>query len=302
MHRNLLLSLLTILAALISAPGWATLRVFACEPEWAALVAELAGDQAEVFTATTAHQDVHHIQARPSLIAQVRRADLLVCTGAGLEAGWLPLLLRRGGNPRVQPGRSGYFEASDYVEMRNIPQQLDRSAGDVHPQGDPHIHLDPRNITPVADALSERLISLDPGQAGHYRERAIDFARRWQAALEHWQQLAAPLKGTPIVVHHKSWSYLNHWLGLEQIATLEPKPGIPPTSRHLSAVLAQLQQTPARAVIRAPFQDSRSSEWLHKRTGIAMLELPYTVEGNSAAVDLFGLFDSTLAILAPVAP
>jgi zinc/manganese transport system substrate-binding protein len=295
-------SLIALLATLLSGPGAAALRVFACEPEWGALVAELAGDRADVSVATTAYQDVHHIQARPSLIAKVRRADLLICTGAGLEAGWLPILLRRGGNPRVLPGRDGYLEAADHVPMLEVPERLDRAQGDIHPRGNPHIHLDPRNITRVAQALSERLIRVDPQRAAHYRQRTGDFLRRWEAALRRWQERASPLKGMAVVVHHSSWVYLNHWLGLRQIATLEPKPGIPPTSRHLSAVLHQLQETPARAVLRAPYQDSRPSEWLYERTGIAMLEMPYTVGGNSDAGDLFGLFDSTLSRLLTVAP
>ncbi len=136
----------------------ATLRIFSCEPEWGALVRELTGDQASVYTATTAHQDAHHIQARPSLIAQARRADLVVCTGAGLEVGWLPLVLRRAGNPRIQVGTQGYLAATDYVTLLEKPQRLDRADGDVHAEGNPHIQLDPRNIQRVADALGQRLV------------------------------------------------------------------------------------------------------------------------------------------------
>ena len=285
----LLLSLATNLQA--------ALKVFACEPEWASLVSEVAGDQAQVYTATTAQQDVHYIQARPSLIAQVRRADLVICTGAELEVGWLPVLLRRAGNRRVLPGTDGYLEAADYVSMLEVPDKLDRAEGDVHVRGNPHIHLDPRNLVPVAKALGERLATLDPDSAGFYRERTAAFLQRWQTAMNDWEERAVPLKGMPIVVHHKFWTYLNHWLGLEQIATLEVKPGIAPTSRHLSEVLVLLQQTPARAVIRAPFQDRRASQWLHGRTQISMLELPYTVGGNDESSDLFALFNSTLNLL-----
>lgn len=298
---------LPVLAVLLM--GWlfnthshAALRIFSCEPEWAALVTELAGEQASVFTATTAHQDVHYIQARPSLIAQVRRADLVLCTGAELEIGWLPVLLRRAGNPKVQPGGDGYFEAADYVEMLEIPQQLDRSEGDVHPKGNPHIHLDPRNMLPIARAVAERLVRLDPEHADQYRARSEDFTQRWEAALAQWQQRADPLKDMPIVVHHNSWVYLNHWLGLHQVATLEPKPGVPPTSRHLAQVLERLKQTPAKAVLRSHFQDTRASNWLHDQTGIAIVELPYTVGGDEQAGDLFGLFDSTLKRLLEVQP
>jgi len=292
--------LLSVLFALILLPlnAPAALRVFSCEPEWAALVAELAGEHAEVTTATTAQQDPHYIQARPSLIAQMRRADLVVCTGAELEVGWLPVLMARGGNPKVKPGTDGYFEAANYVPMLEVPQRLDRAEGDIHPRGNPHIQLDPRNIQRIATALSERLAKLDPAQVEDYRKRLDDFNQRWQSALQRWEKQAEPLKGMPIVVHHKSWVYLNRWLGLKEIGALEPKPGVPPTSGHLAELLETLKVTPAKAVIRAPFQDARASEWLSKQApGLVMIEMPYTVGGNAQAKDLFGLFDSSIELL-----
>lgn len=256
-----------------------------------------------MLAATTAQQDPHYIQARPSLIARMRRADLVVCTGAELEIGWLPVLLRRGGNPRVQPGGDGYFEAANYVPMLEVPERLDRAEGDIHPGGNPHIQLDPHNIERVAPALSQRLAKLDPAHAADYRQRLDDFMQRWQAAIQRWEKEAEPLKGMPIVVHHKSWVYLNHWLGLNEVGTLEPKPGVPPTSGHLAELLETLKVTPARAVIRAPYQDARPSEWLSKQVpGLVVLELPYTVGGNAQASDLFGLFDSTIKLLNSAQP
>jgi zinc/manganese transport system substrate-binding protein len=285
------------LLLLVPLPAKADLRIFACEPEWGALAAELAGDKASIFVATTAFQDVHHIQARPSLIAQVRRADLVVCTGAGLEAGWLPVLLRRSNNRKVLPGGSGYFLAADYVQMLEIPDVIDRAAGDIHAEGNPHIHLDPRNYVPITRALLQHLIDLDGDNADFYRRQGEDFLGRWQTALELWKHRAAPLENMPIVVYHDAWVYLNHWLGLDQLAELESKPGVPPTSSHLSAILKRLQREPAKAIIRAPFKPPRATEWLHDRTAITVLVLPYTVGGNPQAEDLFSLFDSTLSLL-----
>jgi len=297
--------LLSVLFGLLLLPlnAAATLRVFTCEPEWTSLVTELAGDHADVFTATTAQQDPHYIQARPSLIARMRRADLVVCTGAELEIGWLPVLMARGGNPRVKPGTDGYFEAASFVPMLEVPQRLDRAEGDVHAKGNPHIQLDPRNIARIAPALSERLAKIDPANAGDYRKRLEDFSQRWQNALQRWDTEAAPLKGMPIVVHHKSWAYLNQWLGLKEIGTLEPKPGVPPSSSHLAELLETLKATPAKAVIRAPYQDPRASEWLIKQVpGLVMIEMPFTVGGNEQATDLFGLFDSSIALLKGAQP
>jgi zinc/manganese transport system substrate-binding protein len=297
--------LLSVLFVLFLLPlnAAADLRVFSCEPEWGALVTELAGDHARVFTATTAQQDPHHIQARPSLIAQMRRADLVVCTGAELEIGWLPVLMARGGNPRVKPGTDGYFEAAAFVPMLEVPQRLDRAEGDVHAKGNPHIQLDPRNIARIAPALSERMAKLDPANAADYRKRLEDFNQRWQNALQRWDSEAESLKGMPIVVHHKSWAYLNQWLGLKEIGTLEPKPGVPPSSSHLAELLETLKATPAKAVIRAPYQDPRASEWLIKQVpGLVMIEMPFTVGGNAQATDLFGLFDSSIALLKGTQP
>ena len=292
-------SWLTLLLYLMTAslPLHAELRIFTCEPEWAALARELAGDKADIFSATTAQQDVHYIYARPSLIARVRRADLVVCTGADLEIGWLPVLLRRSGNASVLPGATGNFAASGYVKMLEIPKRLDRSEGDMHPDGNPHIHLDPRNFIPIAKALSERMASLDADNAAVYRANADNFLQRWEKALQTWDRRKAGLKDMPIVVYHDAWIYLNRWLGLKQLAELEPKPGIPPTSSHLSSLLNLMQQKPARAIIYAPYQDAHAVQWLHKKTGIPELKLPFTVGGIPAADDLFSLFDSTIDLL-----
>lgn len=294
--KHIIASIISTLM-LLPVPVPASVRVFACEPEWASLVTELAGERADVFSATTAHQDPHYIQARPSLIAQLRNADLLVCTGAGLEAGWLPVLLRRAGNPRVQPGTERYTQASDHVPMLDVPQRLDRSEGDIHAEGNPHIQLDPRNIARVAKVVAERLAVIEPDHRDYYRGRLEDFEQRWQTAMQSWEKRAAPLRGMPIVVHHQSWSYFNHWLGLRQLATLEPKPGVSPGSRHLSELIATLQETPALAVIRAPYQDDQASQWLASRTAIAVIEMPFTVGGNAQAGDLFGLFESSIDLL-----
>src|SRR5690606_723568 len=227
--------------------------VFACEPEWAALSRELAGEQARIYSATHALQDPHHIQARPSLIAAARQADLLVCTGAELEAGWLPLLLRQARNPRILEGQAGHFAATDTVGLLEVPARLDRADGDVHAAGNPHIQTDPRHIAQVAPRLTQRLVQLDPARAELYRARLADFSARWQQALNRWQQQAAPLKGLPVVVQHNGFPYMERWLGLNRVATLEPKPGVEPSSVHLSHVLRQLQQRPAKLVIRAAY-------------------------------------------------
>jgi len=281
----------------VALPVSAALNIFACTPEWGALAKELGGDKVSVYIATTALQDPHRIEARPSLIARARSADLVVCTGAELEVGWLPLVQSQSGNPKIQTGQPGYFEAANHVPLLEKPVRLDRSMGDVHPGGNPHIHLDPRNIEKIALALSERMMKLDPAEAGTYGARGKSFLERWSAATARWEKSAAPLKGVPLVVYHKNLTYLMHWLGMREAGNLEPKPGLPPTTAHLSELLAGLRQNPAKAVVRSAYNDPRAAEWLAERAGIPSVLVPFTVGGTEAAKDLFGLFEDTLARL-----
>ncbi len=299
--NQLLKLLITLTAWLVVQPALAALNIFACEPEWGALAKELGGDKASIYVAASALQDPHRIEARPSLIARARSADLVVCTGAELEIGWLPLVQSQSGNSRIQTGQTGYFEAVRYVTTLEVPQRTDRAQGDVHPAGNPHIHLDPRNIAKVAAALAERMAQLDPGEASQYRARAKAFLERWQQAIVRWEKAGMPLKGMAIVVYHKNMSYLSNWLGMREVGSLEPKPGLPPTASHLSELLANLGREPAKAVVRSAYNDPRAGEWLSERAKIPALMLPYTVGGSDKARDLFGLFDETLARLLAVA-
>jgi zinc/manganese transport system substrate-binding protein len=293
-----MLNRLVLIALLLAAnTAHAALSVLACEPEWASLTRELAGDLARVSSATTARQDPHHIEARPSLIARARNADLLVCTGAELEIGWLPLLQRESGNPGIQPGRPGHFEAAAFVRLLEQSGIADRARGDVHPGGNPHLHLDPRNLSIIANALARRLATLDPANAGQYAARNQAFQQRLSVAIGRWEREAASLRGLPVAVQHRSWSYLAAWLGLDVVADLEPKPGIEPSVSSLASLLQGLKTRPARLVLRTPYQSPKPAEWLAARAGIEAVELPYTVGGSTAASDLFGLFDDTLAKL-----
>lgn len=276
-----------------TAPAFA-LNVFACEPEWGALSSEIGGDKVSVTNATTGGQDPHLIQARPSLIARMRNADILVCTGAELEVGWLPMLESQASNSKIQTGAPGAFFATAFVPLLEAPAQLDRAQGDIHAGGNPHIQSDPRNMLPVAKALTARFAQLDPSNAATYSARMADFEKRWTAGIAKWTAMAAPLKGVPIAVQHRSWVYLERWLGLTEIVPLEPKPGVPPSSGYLAEVLQKLQATPAKFVIRAAYEDGRPSEFIAQRAGIPAVMLPFTVGGTDGAKDLFSLYDDTL--------
>ena len=284
-------AMLAVLFALAPLTASAGLRVFACEPEWAALATEIGGEKISAFSATTALQDPHYIQARPSLIAKVRRADLVICSGAELEIGWLPALLQKANNRDVMPGSRGYMEASNHVLRLSATASVDRAQGDIHPRGNPHIQTDPRNIAAVAKVLGDRMASLDPENAVLYQAGLDDFLSRWTTAIESWERDAEPLRGARAITHHKSWVYLEQWLGIEEAANLEAIPGLPPTATHLGRLTSRFKEGGADFIIRSPYQDARPSEWLSERVGINAIVLPLTVGGTEQARDLFSLFD-----------
>lgn len=287
---------ITAILALLLLPviSYADLRVFACEPEWASLAMEIGQILVIANSATTALQDPHYIQARPSLIAKVRRADLVICSGAQLEIGWLPVLLQKANNRNVVPGSTGFMEASSFVLRLEATVNVDRAQGDIHPQGNPHVQTNPHNITVIATALAERMAMLDPDNATSYAAGLEDFIERWERSISGWEAKAAPLKGKRAVTHHKSWVYLERWLGIEIVAHLEAIPGLPPTASHLSRLTSQFEDGGADFIIRSPYQDNKASEWLSKRTGIPAIMLPMTVGGTEESTDLFALFDDII--------
>ncbi len=287
-----LLALVSIAAA--SLPASAALKVLATTPDWGALTTELGGDKVNVYVATTALQDVHRVEAKPSLVARARSADLVVATGAELEIGWLPVLIQESGNAHIQPGAPGYFEAASALHLLEIPSKVDRSMGDIHPLGNPHVQLDPHNIQAVAHALTARLSQLDPSQAAFFAARGKDFDARWDAAMKTWDAKAAPLKGVPVVIMHRDQAYLCHWLGLVELASIEPKPGVPPTAAYLGTLVGKLTTTPAKLILLNAYNDPKAAEWLSERLHEPSVVLPFSVGGSPEAKDLFGLFDDTL--------
>lgn len=278
-------------------PALAKVNVFACLPEWAALATELGGDKVSVYQASNAMQDPHRIEARPSLVAHMRSADLAICTGAELEIGWLPVLLQTAGNQKVQPAQPGFIAAAEFVNRLEVPKRLDRAEGDIHPAGNPHVQLDPRNIARVGLVLTQRLAQIDARNADYYETRSKDFQARWTQAITHWEKEAAPLKGLRVVPYHKDSVYLIKWLDMVEVMNVEPKPGVPPSAGYLSELVGRLKGGGADVIIRSAYQDPKAANWLAENTHIPAVELPYTVGGTPGAKDLFGLFDDTIARL-----
>jgi zinc/manganese transport system substrate-binding protein len=297
MKKSFLIALSALTLFALNAPAKADLKILACEPEWGALAQEVGGDHVSVTVATSAQQDPHHIEARPSLIARARAADMVVCTGAELEVGWLPAIQRQSTNNKIQPGTPGEFEAASFVRMLEVPSRLDRADGDVHAAGNPHIQTDPRNMQKVAQGLAARFMQVDAGNAAYYQQRHKAFDDKWSAALARWQTEAAPLRGTPIAVQHPNWVYLNDWLGLRQVVSLEPKPGVPPSAGYLSEVVARVKADPVALVIRAPHEDARPSDYLSAQANVPEVLLPFTIGGTPGATNLVALYDDTIARL-----
>lgn len=288
-----------VLLALLLLPvtSFSKLNIFACAPEWGALAKEIGGDNVYVFTASKASQDVHYLRAKPSFLAKMRKSDLVFCTGASLEVGWLPLLLQKAGSTKVQPGQSGNLMASEYVKMLEIPKSLDRSMGDVHGEGNPHIHLSPHNIILIADELANRLILLLPEQKHSFTNNLEKFKVSWQQYIKNWEQQAKPLSNKNIVVYHQNWIYLLEWLDLNRITTLEPVPGIPPRISHLESVLASVNNQNIFAILVTPYQNNNAADWLSGHSDIPVVTLPYTIGGSDSAINLKSLFDETIKIL-----
>lgn len=294
--------LITLLLFSASSPSLAQLRVFSCEPEWSALAHELGAGQLDIFTATTAQQDPHHIQPRPSLIAKARRADLLLCTGAELEAGWLPLLLRKAANSKIQAGQPGHFMTADQVKLLDKPSTLDRSQGDIHGQGNPHIHLSPHRVAQIAQTLSQRLQQLDKEHATDYQQAYQLFEQRWQRSIQNWEQQAKTIQGQSLIGYHNSWRYLADWLKLDISHHLEPRPGIPPSTEYLSQLVQTVRDIKPLAVIYASHQNSRAVHWLADKTGLKALALPYTVGSDEHSNSLFTLYDRIIDQLTGLVP
>lgn len=271
--------------------------IFACEPEWAAL-ARVIAPEAQIFSATHARQDPHDIEARPALISALRRADLAICTGAGLEAGWLPMLQSRAGNARVMPGSPGMLIAAEGLPLLpDAHHHAARDKGHVHAAGNPHIQLDPRLLARVAARITERLSVLDPARAEAYRARLARWLPEWNSRIDAWQQAAKPLFGEAVIAEHSSFAYLFRWLELYQAADLEPVPGVPPTVGHLQGLLQRARDDPPMAVAQTLYQDPQSGRWLAEKLSVPLVILPSTVTPDGDARSLEGLFDHLIRTL-----
>lgn len=275
------------------------LNVVATTSDLAALATEVGGDKVAVSAIARGYQDPHFVEAKPSFLLNLRRADLVVAVGLELEAGWLPPLLGQCGNPKVQPAMPGYFDASQSAEILEIPAgPVSRAMGDVHPMGNPHYWLDPANGLRIATGLAQRLGQLSPGDAAYFQARLEDFRKRLGEAERRWDERMKPFRGRKVITYHRSWPNFAKRFGLQVVDFVEPRPGIPPSPGHLVALMARMKRENIKAILVEPYFDLKTPQSVARETGGQVVVLMPSVGGNKETGDYIKLFDYDVDLVA----
>jgi len=249
-------------------------KVVTTVPDLAAITMAVGGERAQVISLTLPTQDPHFVDARPHLALRLNRADLLLMVGLDLEVGWLPTLLTGARNSKIQTGNDGNLDCSTLVKLKEVPRQkIDRAMGDIHPGGNPHYLTDPKNAGLVARGIAARLSKLDPGGAAAYKKNAAAFVKRLDAARARWASKLKPYAGAPVVPYHRSWIYFIEAMGLQSVAHLEPKPGIPPNARHILRVIKAMRANKAKVMLQEEYYPDRTARLVAKKTGAKLLIL-----------------------------
>ena len=264
---------LTAVALAAAANASATVRVVATTPEYGALASAIGGDRVTVATLAKPTEDPHFVDAKPSHIVTLNRADLLIEGGADLEAGWLPPLLEGARNPKIATGQPGHLRASEGIQLMDVPSTLDRSQGDVHAAGNPHFMMDPVDAGIVAAHIADTLCTIDAGSCAVYKANLAAFQAKLDAKLKDWEAAVAPFKGTSIVTYHPTWKYFAARFGLISDLYLEPKPGIPPSPPHLAEVIQKMTEGKIRVILVEPFQSRKTAEAVADRTGATVVDV-----------------------------
>lgn len=288
---------ITLVLLMITTPAFAKLKVLTTLPSFADIAKNVGGDDIQVVSLTKGTQDPHFVDAKPDLILQLNGADLLVHGGLGLEDGWLPPLLTGARNGKIQTGTDGNFNVSSVMALKGVPTTVDRSQGDVHPGGNPHFMLDPRNGGIYAKALAERLGKLDLKHAVDYKKRAEDYVVKLTAKITEWETALKPLKNTEVVTYHKSWLYFTEWAGLKEAGYVEPKPGIPPSPEHTVKLILMMKEKKLTLILMEPFYPKGVASDVAKQTRAKLLVLPTEVNGAPEATTYIGVFDSIVQTL-----
>src|SRR5436190_72936 len=276
----------------------AGLKVVTTTQDLENIVREVGGDKVEVESLAKGYQDPHFVEAKPSFILKLNRADLLVAVGRELEIGWLPALINQARNAKVQPGSNGYLDASATAKILDVATgSVTRAEGDVHPQGNPHYWLDPENGRRIAKAVQGKLSQLDPASAAVFAQREADFERRLTEGEQRWKAAMAPYKGLKVVTYHRSWPNFADAFGLDVVGYVEPKPGIPPSPAHTLALIQQMKRDNVKVIIIEPYFDPKTPNSIGAQTGAQVVTLAPSVGGDKDITDYFKLFDYNIAKL-----
>ena len=288
--------MLAIAALFEAAPSArAELNVVAATQDLASIAQEIGGDKIKVTPMAKGYQDPHFVEAKPSFVLTLNRADLLIVVGRDLEIGWLPPLITQSRNAKIQPGSKGYLDPSQTAKILELPTgTVTRAMGDVHPLGNPHYWLDPENGRRIAQAIKDRLSELDAANAAYYAQREADFSRRLTEAQQRWKAQMAPYKGLKVITYHRSWANFAEAFGLDVVGFVEPKPGVPPSAGYLGELVTKLSATPPRVILLNAYNDPKAANWLSERVHAPAVVLPFSVGGSPGAKDLFGLYDDTI--------
>jgi zinc/manganese transport system substrate-binding protein len=295
-----LLSALALLFSVGPPPSYAAskLNVMAATTDLAALAQEIGGDKVDVESIARGYQDPHFVEAKPSFLLKLRRADLLIVVGLELEIGWLPPLITQSTNPKIQVGAPGYFDASRFAKILEIPTgAVTRAEGDVHPQGNPHYWLDPENGLRIAKGIADKFSEMRPGDAAYFADRYANFEQRLKQADQQWLAQMKPYAGRKIVSYHRSWPNFAEHFALNVVGYVEPRPGIPPSPQHTVELIGQMKRDGVKVIVVEPYFDLKTPNAIARDTGGQVVVLMPSVGGEKEITDYFKLFDYDIAKL-----
>lgn len=289
--------MLMMIVSIIPVSAGAKLMVVGTLPDFASMAEEIGGERVSTISLIKGTQDPHFVDAKPSMILEVNKADLLICIGMGLEDGWLPILLSQSRNGKVQKGSQGFLDASEFIQPLEVVSNPDRSMGDVHGSGNPHYYNSPVEMLKVAEGIYLKLKALDPKGTAIYDANWKRFSERYMKKLGEWNAVLAPFKGTKVIEYHKSWIYLLDWSGYVSAGTLEPVPGIPPSPGHVITLLNTVKGQNVKFVIQEVYQPTRLSNLFAEKSGARLLILPSMVGAEKGIVTIFDKFDRIVSML-----
>lgn len=282
--------LFILLFCLIPVFAEARLNILTTYPYLAEVTNQIVKGQDEVSSLSKGSTDPHFIVPKPSLIAKARQADLIIANGADLEVGWLPQIIKQANNPKLS--NKGFLDVSEHIQLIDVPKELSRHHGDVHPYGNPHFHLDPHNIPIIAEAITKRLCEIQQTNCNHYKENLKEFHHRWNDALKRWDKIGASLKGKKIVQSHTLYNYLIRRYGLQLVGNIEPLPGIPPSSKHLESLINSIKEQKAVLIIQDVYHSDKAARMVSEKTSVPVVLIPHDVGSTKEAKDLYSLFDT----------